>query len=89
MAPRPAWHIWIGGLDRDVSVEDIRAMFEPFGDIDEGIFLRVDLDHQVGGEAVVTYVLERASISPFHCKVSIQLTLADSVGNATRFSLPA
>jgi RNA recognition motif-containing protein len=54
MAPSTTRRIWIGGLDRDVSVEDVRAMFEPFGSIDEGIFLRVDLDHQVGGEAVVT-----------------------------------
>jgi RNA recognition motif-containing protein len=54
MALRPTWRIWIGGLDKDVSVEDVRAIFEPFGSIDEGVFLRVDLDHQVGGEAVVT-----------------------------------
>jgi hypothetical protein len=54
MTPTPTFRIWIGGLDRDVSVEYVRWMFEEFGSIDEGIYLRIDLRHEDGGEAVVT-----------------------------------
>lgn len=53
-APIIPHRVWIGGLDTDVSVEALRAMFEPFGSISEDIALRIELGEAAGGEAVVT-----------------------------------
>lgn len=53
-APIITHRVWIGGLDTDVLVEVIRAMFEPFGPISEDIALRIELGEAASGEAVIT-----------------------------------
>ena len=45
------YHIWVGDLSRDVTVEDLKATFFRFGDLAEGVRLRCDIN---GAEAVIT-----------------------------------
>ena len=46
--------IWVGGMNRNVTVEDLAATFTRFGRFSEGIRLRTDLTHRLGAEAVIT-----------------------------------
>ncbi|KAM0706585.1 hypothetical protein Q7P35_005912 [Cladosporium inversicolor] len=46
------YRIWVGGLNRDVTVDDLAATFVRFGDLSEGVRLRFRVN---GAEAVITY----------------------------------
>jgi hypothetical protein len=45
------YRIWVGGMKRSVTVEDLMATFFRFGDLTEGVRLRCDIK---GAEAVIT-----------------------------------
>ena len=45
------YRIWVGGLNRDVTVEDLAATFVRFGNLSEGVRLRFEVN---GAEAVIT-----------------------------------
>lgn len=45
------YRIWVGCLSRDVTVADLAATFMRFGNLAEGVRLRVGVN---GAEAVVT-----------------------------------
>jgi len=49
-----AYRIWVGGMNRDVTVDDLAATFSRFGRFLEGIRLRTDSTHRLGSEAVIT-----------------------------------
>lgn len=55
------YRVWIGTMDRDITTELLRAIFNEFGEMSAGISLRINIQYENGAEAVITSVP-----SPWH-----------------------
>ena len=49
-----AYRIWVGTMDRDIDTDILKTVFSPFGELSEGVRLRVDIEFPRAAEAVIT-----------------------------------